>query len=130
MAITYVFTKSVNDGTSTISKSETITGTGDVRVSEAITGATTNYFVSCSATTSQIKGMYFVSDQACTMKTNSTTGVDTFSLVANEPLEWTENDPAVTIGDILTANVTGLYFTVPTAVTATVQGRILIDASP
>ena len=129
MSLTYVFTKAVNDGTSTISKSETLTGTGDVRVDEAVTGATTSYFMSCSANTAQISGLYITCDQAATLKTNTAAGTDSFALQANEPLVWTNNDPAVLISDILSANITGLYLTVPTAVTAAFKARFIIDAS-
>lgn len=130
MPLTYVFTSAVNDGTSTISKSVTLTDGTDTRIDQRITGSTTNQTVNCVAQSALLKGIYMVSDQNVTIKTNTTTGVDTFALEAGIPFSWTIEDPVVAIGDILTANITGLYATVPGAVTATLQARFVSDPIP
>lgn len=130
MSITYVFTNAVNDGASSISKSQTITASADARVDASITGATTNQTVSLSAASALIMGIYMVADQALTVKTNTTTGVDTFALQANKPLSWNQNDPTIVIGDILSANITGLYVTNAGVTAATLRVRVALDATP
>lgn len=127
MAITHSVTLSYSDGARTISKTETFGGdTADAVASDvSVTAAVTNLLIPCSITRSKLQSFMMVCDTACTIKTNTTTGVDTFGLVANEPVYWSvkSNLNAVTVNNIFTADITALYYTQAGATTGTFSMR-------
>lgn len=126
MAITHTVTIGYSDGARTLSKTESFGGdTAEGQAADvSVTAAVTNLLIPFNATRSKLQSMEMVCDTACTIKTNTTTGVDTWALVANEPWYWSNKTPycnattAIPGGDI-----TALYFTMAAATTATFNAR-------
>lgn len=123
-AITYTMTAAVNDGTQTISKTVTLTGS-DTRIDEAIPASQTNLLVNFALDISKCVGFYMVSDVAMTVKTNSSgSPQETFTLTADEPVFW--NDAmSMTISSLFAGDVTALYVTNTTA--GTLRIRAIYD---
>lgn len=128
MAITHTVTIGYNDGARTLSKTETFGGnTADADSADvAVTAAVTNLLIPFAVTRAKLQAMMLLSDTACTIKTNTTTGVDSWALVANEPWYWSNKTPycnattAIPGGDI-----TALYLTMAAATTATINARAI-----
>jgi len=126
MASTHSVTIGYNDGARTISKTETFGGnTADSESSDvAVTAAVTNLLIPFAVTRSKLQSMMLVCDTACTIKTNTTTGADTWALAANEPWYWSNKTPycnattAIPGGDI-----TALYYTQAGATTSSFSAR-------
>ncbi len=109
MSINYTFTQSVNDGVAPISKAIVVTDDEAHDISTAV-AAGTNTQIGFAMTQTKLSGIFINADKACTMKTNSTTGVDVFSLKANDPLVWRRASGYFSCP--FTQNVTnGLYIT-------------------
>jgi hypothetical protein len=119
MSISYTFSKSVNDGVAPISKAIVVTADLAESISTKVV-AGTNTQIGFALTTAKLEGIFINADQACTMKTNSTTGVDVFSLKANDPLSWMKVSGY--FANPFTQNVTnGLYITNTTDVNITIR---------
>ena len=92
------------------------TGVSDISHGpETFTLATVNQLISLSWTIANMKAFGMVADKDCTVYTNApSTGApaQTFALKANEPFIWYLGGPDP---NPITANVTALYLTAPTA---------------
>jgi hypothetical protein len=107
---------------------DTYTSDGEVNESFAVAASTTNYEVDIVIDVSQIKSMVLYSDQAVTIKTNSTgTATDTIVLAAKKQVVWTvdhlESKP-------LTGDVTKMYITNSNSTAANVVLSCLVDYTP
>src|SRR5262245_22231112 len=129
MSIQHTVTISYSDGSRTISKTETFGGdTADAdNLDLGVTAAVTNVLLPVTITRTKLQCIEMVCDTACTIKTNTTTGVDTFGLVANEPIYWSvkSNLNAVTVNNIFTADVTAMYYTQASATTGSLNIRMI-----
>ena len=123
MSVSYTFTRAVNDGVAPISKADVVTSGANQDVDEAIPANQTSLPLAFAFTKTKLQGIYMVSDQACTVKTNTTTGTDTISLLANMPYMWTISDSY--FANPFAGNVTGLYITNVTA--CTLRIRSIVD---
>lgn len=107
---------------------DTYTSDGEVNESFAVPASTTNMEVDVVIDVSQIKSMVLYSDQAVTIKTNSTgTATDTIALAAKKQVVWTtdhlESKP-------LTGDVTKMFVTNSNSVAANVVVSCLVDYTP
>ena len=107
---------------------DTYTSDGEVNESFAVAASTTNYEVDIVIDVSQIKSMVLYSDQAVTIKTNSTgTATDTIVLAAKKQVVWTtdhlESKP-------LSGDVTKMYITNSNSTAANVIVSFLVDYTP
>lgn len=74
----------------------------------------------------RLKHLFIMSDVACTLKTNTTGGIDTITLVASSPLSYSA--AGGTTGPF-SADVTTIYATAATA-PCTLRLRVLQDSTP
>ena len=104
-----------------------ITSHEEILLSFTIPAASTNYFVNIgSILRLKLNDLLLYSDQAATIKTNSTTGTDTFSLKAGVPYFWTVTGG---VANPLSADITtGIYITTTTAVQSNMD--IIIGQDP
>lgn len=127
MAITHSVTISYSDGAINISKTETFGGASaeGVGADLSVTAAVTNILVPFTVTRAKLQCIEMVCDTTSTIKTNTTTGVDTFNLIPNEPVFWSvkSNLNAVTVNNIFTAEVTAMYYTQAAATTGSLNIR-------
>lgn len=73
---------------------------------------------------SQCKGFFMVSDQDCSVETNSSSAAaQTFTMLADIPLAWTYGDGACPV----TTDITKLF--VSSAVAGTLKVRALVDGT-
>lgn len=78
---------------------------------------------------SELKSLAIWSDQVITIETNDgTTPDDTFVLVANQPLYWSENMTGIT--NPITADVTSIFISNSSGSTATLNIRSVQDPTP
>lgn len=107
---------------------DTYTSDGEVNESVSVPASTTNYEVDVVIDVSQIKSMVLYSDQAVTIKTNSTgTATDTIVLAAKKQVVWNvdhlESKP-------LTGDVTKMFITNSNSTAASVNLAVLVDYTP
>lgn len=128
MAITHTRQWTHEVGNNTISYQKSFSSDQEINTEVSVADSTTDDQVVMSVDVSAIKSAFIVSDQAVTIETNNgTTPDDTFTLVANVPLEWNESSP---LANPFSADITGLFITNASGATATVRIRILLDATP
>lgn len=126
MAFTHTVTKTVVAPEGATSQSNSYTASNATAVDESVSANQTNYQINVAIDVSEIESLYIVADQACTLKTNSTSAPDnTISLLAGVPLEWQSNSY---YSCPLTADVTKVYITNTTALSFTL--RVLQDSTP
>lgn len=127
---THLFTRGWTNGGGTLSKQITVQSGGEKNLDETIPGSTTDQLVDFDMDVSQMKGLFIVADQDCTIKTNSSgSPVNTITLLANVPFVWVAGDAALrdTGGAVITTDITKLYVTVGGATAALLQIRSLYD---
>lgn len=116
MSITYVITQTFKIGNNTTAYSKTITCDGGYTYDGTLAANQTNALIACAIDVSQLQALYIYADADVTLKTNSSGApVDTLSIDGGNPLVWVK-DSGVTCP--LTADVTALYATNTTALTA------------
>lgn len=94
-----------------------------ITISESISANQTNLAIACAFDVSKLKAFFIVSDENCTLETNSgSSPADTFALEADVPILWNEDMP---ITNPFGTNVTGLYVTNTTA--CTFKAWFLVD---
>lgn len=111
MSISFTFTRGCNDGVVAISKAEVITSDISVELDSSIAAGTNTAVSLPTINTSKMQSFFLISDIAATVKTNNTTTPgNTFTLLANVPLQWTL--PSGYFSNPVTQNITaGLYIT-------------------
>ena len=105
MSVTHtVMITSVNDAGQAVSLTgATISGNREIAFSQAIAASQTNLLVPVAYTLANLKSLIIVSDQNCTLKTNSSgTPQDTISLTANSALIYQPGtgEPSPFAGDV------------------------------
>ena len=111
------FNRSVQEGTTVISQTETIVTQGCDKRSEVVADAATDYEIIIGIDVSSLKIFAIESDQNVTVETNNGAApTDTISLTANKPVTWLEGDPA-----LFSADVTALYITNASGAAATIS---------
>lgn len=128
MATVNITTRVQAGGTEVISRTNTYSASGLIKVNEAIANGQTDKVVTFTADQSAMSAFWLMSDQIVTVETNNgTTPTDTFVLTANEPLVW------VSTGEYtnpITADITAIYITNASGSTANVEIGVLQDATP
>jgi hypothetical protein len=99
-----------SNGSVTLSSSVVLTGQEEINVGIAIAPSSTNQQIANFAfTLAKLQGVYILSDQNLTLKTNSTgSPQDTITITANEPFEWNNTSG---IAAPFAGSVTALYVT-------------------
>ncbi len=129
MAITHRMTTSFSRGGTSYVDTIDVSASGEAAISEAVPANTTNLHLTLALDQSALKSFYAVSDEAVTIKTNSSSAPDdTLTLVAGVPMWW----PGSPAGSCpITADVSaGIYVTNATANAATLTIFALQDATP
>lgn len=128
MARTNTLTLQWAQGSESVSKSVALSNEGVIQVDAAVGAGVSNKQVAAAFDKDTLSQVYIVSDQDVTMETNDgTTPDDSFSLSANKPFVWYAG---CGIPNPFSADVTALFFSNAGASEATVQIRVLVDATP
>lgn len=107
-------------------KSVATTTTAETNATISLTASQADKLTTLTLDVSQIKSLYMCATVDCVIETNSTSSpADTITLVANEPLIWTENMPGLTCP--LDTDVTAIYATNSDAVAGTVEIRVAFN---
>lgn len=128
MSFSAVITEKIAVGDSVVNKTNTLSSGGKVSLDESIANAVTNGAIVFTLDVSQVKAFYLVSDQALTVKTNSSGSPDnTITLVAGIPYVWyTSKYDSFK----LTVDVTVLYVTNASGSAARMQLEAIYDPTP
>jgi hypothetical protein len=125
MAFSHTVTRTVV-GSVTITKSNVYSADGQLARNIAVPDSTTDMLVALTLDIDQIKAIYMVSDQALTVETNTTGGIDTINLLADKPLLW-QNDSY--FANPFSTDVTALYLTNASGSAATFQLEVVFDST-
>lgn len=79
----------------------------EVGLQTVVSGAAVNFFRTLNVDKTQIISMAISASKACTIKTNTTTGVDVFVMADGGAIMWNNDD--ITACPI-TTTITGIYF--------------------
>lgn len=121
-------TRGVSGGGLSASNSSTYTAGSLLVIQETVADGQTNKAVTGTADVSAMKALYIHSDQDVTLETNDgTTPDDAFTLNADQPILWGEDDSA---DNPLTVDVTGFFVTNASGAAATVTIAVLQDPTP
>lgn len=125
----HIVTRTIVTGGTQLSQTQTeYTGTGQTRVTEAITTGQTDKLVNFTLDVSACKSFFIKSDQAVTIETNSAgSPANTLTLAANVPYYW---DPSSLDTFKLTTDVTALYVTNASGETANLLVDAIYDSTP
>ena len=128
MSFTHIIVSTWKSGNDELVKSETLTGSGEVRISEAIADSETDLEITFTLDQSAMQSFYMVSDQDIMVETNNGAApTDTFTLLANIPLPWTSGRRSI---NPVTADITALFITNSSGSTANLEIRVLTDSTP
>jgi hypothetical protein len=101
-------------------------GGARLRITETIAPSTTNLAVVASIDETNLRGLWLHSDQALTLKTNSSGSPDdTIALAANQPVFWTGAGAKP-----ISANVSTIYVTNAGSAAATLTIEAITDPTP
>lgn len=96
-------------GAISLQKSITLTGGTEVNLDLSVAGSTTNQLHTIAIAVAGLQDVYMVSDQALTIKTNSSgSPQETITLAAGQPLVWYAGCGLTTP---FAGNITALYIT-------------------
>lgn len=127
MSFTHTVSESIVAGGVNRTKSQTLTGGAEIKISEAVPIAASDLDIVASVTTAQIQSMFITCDQNVTVEINSgSSPTDTLTLVANVPYIWYKGGyDSVFLGN--TTTVTNFFVTNASGVAATFEAYILYD---
>lgn len=115
-------------GNDSIPKKITVTADSEANYELAVADESTDLTANVAIDYSAVKLLYIVSDQDLTIETNDgDTPDDTLTLVANKPLVWFEGCGYT---NPLSADVTAVYLTNASGTDATLNIKVLQDATP
>lgn len=104
MAFTARITESISVGGGSVNRSNEYSGGSLQAIDEAIAANLTDQLITFTLDYSAVTAFYMVCDAEITIHTNTTGGVDTIVLVANEPYLWhTDSLDTFKIGTDITA---------------------------
>ena len=122
MSIKHTLTKSWAGPAGQISKANAFTGVQEANLDFVLAASTTNQQMNLAFKVSLLQSIFIQSDQAITMKTNSTTTPgDTKNIAANDPLIASGTSSPFAV------DVTTVYFSNAGATAANVQVRCLTN---
>lgn len=95
-------------GGAAISKEVNVTGHSEVNISATLTASTTNAQYTFAFTKAKLQMFMITSTGAISFRTNTTTGADSFTMVANQPYIWYTGSGLANpfAGDVTTAYIT------------------------
>jgi hypothetical protein len=127
---THSITRKWENGSQSLSKKETLTGSGEVNVDPIIDAGANDLLVSYSVRMAQVKMVYFLATTAMTIVPHDAadTPLDQIDLEANIPFEWTassaEDNPfSDDVAYLEVSNLDG-------DADGTLSIRTLVDATP
>ena len=131
MAINHKIGQTYNGGAGQMSSvSRTLTGSGELRISESIPAASTNLPVAFAVDSDAILSLGIYRDKALTLKPiSSGSTTDTIALAAGQLIVW-GSDQSTLSEMVFTADVTALYVTNAGASAATLRIEVLTDVTP
>ena len=128
MSITMTLTTKMEGVGTAVSESVAKTGTGSTDIREAIADSTSDGLLAFVADVSEMEGLFILSDQDLTIKTNSSGAPqETIELLAGVPLMWHSDlaDAANPFSD----DITALYVTNASGSTANLTIALLVDVT-
>lgn len=115
-------------GNQSVSQEESVTAESETNLDLAVADEETALEANIAIDYSAIASLYMACDQDITIKTNdSGTPDDTIALKANKPLVWT---PDCGFANPFSADVTSIFCANASGADATLQIRLLQDATP
>lgn len=116
-------------GNTSLSSSQTFTGTGEANiVAETVADSVTDKQVNIAIDVSEIQSIYILSSQDLTLETNNGGApVDTIALLAGVAYIWHTGSYFT---NLLTTDVTALFLTNASGATATFDLRCVYDSTP
>ncbi len=131
MSRSHTITRSVYDGTATISRSEVVTAGEDVNLDQNIGASQTDQVVQYAFKFAKLKSFFMVCDQPITVKFLNAASVElTVVLVANQAVVWTLADTtSAWFVDLFVTDITSLKITTGAigAGGANLQIRSIVD---
>lgn len=128
MSFTHSASQNITTPAGTLTGTISVTADGEININTTLTSSQANKLLAAAFGTANVKSIAIYSDKALIVETNnSSTPDDTFTMVANEPFTW---NSSMLHANPFSENVTALYLTNGAASLATVQIRILVDATP
>ena len=130
MSITMTLTSKMEGVGTAVLQSVSKTGSGSTNIREEIADSETDLLVAFVADITQMKGLFILSDQALTIKTNSSgEPQETISLLAGVPLMWHDTLPNQADANPFSDDITALYVTNASGETANLTIAMLVDAT-
>ena len=124
----HTITRKWTGNAGTVSKDIANTASSETVIDETVTTAQTDFLINIAIDVSVTKAFFITSSAAVTIETNSGTVPDnTIVLVADQPYDWFTGDYKTFL---LTVDVTKFYVTNASGSTATINIRVLQDATP
>lgn len=131
MSVTHSWSNSTAGTQMTASKTLTPSPEGTIQITDlsVANGATDTQIALGGVDVSQVVSVWMHSTKAITIETNATdaTGGNTITLVADVPLSWCTGAPFT---NPLTQDITTAYVTNASGAAATINIRIVQDATP
>jgi len=128
MAITHTLTLGWARSGESISAAVAVSNDTEKNADVTLTASQANKQVALTIDVSELKALFISSDVACTVETNnSTTGDDTLTIVADQPLVWFTG---CGLTNPLGTDVTTVYVTNDEATAGTCKIRALVDGTP
>jgi len=132
VSFTATFDQSVIiDGKAMMRLTSSYTEDGLLSIDPVIADSTTDQLVDLAFVRADASMIFFQSDQDVTLEFNSNVGAGgSISLGADFPWIWHTDKEDLTLGDVITADVTAMYITNASGSTANIKIRVLLDAVP
>lgn len=128
MSFDAIITEGIEIGGTTVIKSNTYTGTAELKVSEPVADSETDKEIQCAIDVSAIQALLIVSTQTVTLEINDGAGGGgTLALVADEPVVWHVGSVYT---NLLAVDVTSIFITNSSGSTAQVSVYTVTDATP
>jgi hypothetical protein len=121
-SISHTLTLQWKNGSNSKSQSVTLSADTGIESDEVVNANTSNVLLGIAFNHTTLQSIFVLSNQDVSMKTNNTTGVDSFSLSANKPLVWYTG---CGLNNPFSADVTALYFSNAGNTNANVNIRVL-----
>jgi hypothetical protein len=126
---THTITRKWSSAGASLSKAESLTGSGEVNVDQAVDASEPDLLVSYAVLVDQLRSLYILSttDIVITPHDSGDSPLDTIELSANIPFEWTYTSG---LDNPYSDDVASLHVENLDATEGLLSMRTLIDASP